>query len=162
MTLEVHQTPDTKILDVQQRTPGGRFAFEILPPVRRSKVTGDGYSNVFDLGEWEFLQIILDVYATSVTDAGDYLDVSIEMSTDGVLYYKVGAFTQLAGTGVASRHFMTFTTAPAVNADAIFVMVAAANVVDEKSFGRYMRACTLITDADTNARHSYKVTGYIK
>ena len=151
-----------KVLDIKTRTPGGRHAFEILAPVRRTKVTGDGYSNVFDLGEWEFLQIILDVYETSVTDAGDYLDVSVEMSFDGVLYYKVGAFTQLAGTGIASRHFMTFTTAPAVNADAIFVMVAAANVVDEKSFGRYMRVCTLITDANADAEHSYKVTGYIK
>jgi len=150
------------VLDIQTRTPDGRFAFEILPPVARTKVTGDGYSDVFDLGEWQFLQIILDVYATSVTDAGDYLNVSVEMSTDGVLYYKVGAFTQLAGNAVASRHFMTFTTAPAVDADAIFAMVAAANVVDEKTFGRYMRVLTAITDANADAIHSYKVTAYIK
>ena len=153
-----------KVLDIKTRTPGGRHAFEILAPAARTKVSHPAttYSDVFDLGEWEFLQIILDVYATSVTEAGDYLDVSVEMSTDGVLYYKVGAFTQLAGNAVASRHFMAFTTAPAVNADAIFAMVAAANVVDEKTCGRYMRVGVAVTDNDTNGVHQFKVNGYIK
>jgi hypothetical protein len=152
------------VLDIQTRTPNGRFAFEILAPASRTKASHPAttYSDIFDLGEWEFLQLLLDVYATSVTDSGDYLDVSIEMSTNKVLYYKVGAFTQLAGDGVASRHLMTFTTAKAVNDNAIFAMVAAAAVVDEKTFGRYMRAGVAVTDNGSDAIHQFKLTGYIK
>jgi hypothetical protein len=41
-------------------------------------------------------------------------------------------------------------------------MVAAANVVDEKTFGRYMRAGVAVTDAASDAIHQFKVTGYIK
>ncbi len=152
------------VLDILTRTPGGRFPFTILAPAARTVTTHPAttYSDTFDLGEWEFLQIILDVYATSVADAGDYLDVSIQMSTNNVLFVTVGAFTQLAGDAVASRHVMTFVPGLALDPDGDWTMAAAANVVDEKAFGRYMRAGIAVTDAGTDAIHQFKLTGYIK
>ena len=160
---QVHQAPSTTILDVQQVTPGGRRLFTVLPRASRTEVSADAtYSDVFDLGDWSFLQIMLDIYATSITDAGDTLDVSIEMSVDGTLYYTVGAFTQQAGDGVAAREVMTFTAEKAVDDDAIFGMVAAATVVDEKTFGRYMRAYIALNDNDTNAIHQFGVEALIQ
>ena len=152
------------VLDKLTRTPGGRFAFTMVPAGSFTKVSHPitTYSDVFDLGEWEWLQVIMDIYATSVTDAGDVLDVTIELSTNGVLYYKVGQFTQQAGNGVAAREVITLENAKAVDADAIFAMVAAATVVDEKTFGRYARIGIGVTDNDTNGIHQFKVTAYIK
>lgn len=162
---QVHVAPSTKILDVQQITPGGRRLFEVLPRASRTKANANGtYSNVFDLGNWSFLQILLDVYATSVTDAGDVLDLTVQLSTTEAftVAWNVGLFTQQAGNGVAAREVMTLTTAKAVDEDAIFAMVAAAGVVDEKTFGRYMRVLIAITDADANAIHQFGIEALIQ
>ena len=155
-----HVTPSTTILDVQQVTPGGRRLFTVLPRVSRTKASANGlYSDVFDLGDWSFLQLMLDVYATSVTDAGDVLDLTVQFSTTEAftVAWNVGLFTQQAGNGVAARELMTFTAAKAVNEDAIFAMVAAAGVIDEKTFGRYMRVLKANTDADANAIHQFGI-----
>ncbi len=152
------------VLDKRTRTPGGRFAWTILGAGSYTKASHPAttYSNVFDLGEWDFLQIILDVYATSVTDAGDYLDVSVHFSTNGVLYFSAGAFVQLAGNAVASRHVIAFKSDLSVDPDAIWTIAAAAAVIDEKAFGRYMKVGVAVTDAAADAIHQFKVTGYIK
>ncbi len=161
--VQVHQAPSTKILDVQQNTPGGRKLFEILPRQSYTNALHDGtYSDVFDLGDWSFLQILLDIFATSVTDAGDVMDLSVQFSANGVLYYTVGGFTQQAGNGVAAREVMTFTAEKSVNEDALFGMIAAATVIDEKTFGRYMRVLIAITDANANAVHQFGIEALIK
>ncbi len=152
------------VLDIRTREPDGRFPFTILAPASRTKVSHPAttYSDVFDLGKWEFLQIMLDVYATSVTDAGDVLDLNIQFSTNKVLYHNVGVFTQHAGNGVAKREVLTFVNSLALNPDALWIVAAAAGVLDEKSIGRYMRVGVGITDADANAIHQFGITAYIK
>jgi hypothetical protein len=57
---------------------------------------------------------------------------------------------------------MTFTTAKSVDEDAIFPMVAAAAVIDEKTFARYMRVKIEITDADANAIHQFGIEALVQ
>lgn len=161
---QIHVAPDTKILDVQQRTPDGRFAFVALPAGSYTKATHPitTYSDVFDLGDWSWLQIIQDIYATSVTDAGDVLDCGVEFSTDGTNFFAGGLFTQAAGNVTARKEAMWFIPGVQLNPDAIWVAAAAAAVVDEKTFGRYMRIAVGVTDNDTNGIHQFKVTACIK
>lgn len=162
---QVHQAPSTKILDVQQVTPGGRRLFTVLPRGTYTFTLHNGtYSDVYDLGDWSFLQLMMDIFATSITDAGDVMDLSVQLSTDGVLFYTVGGFTQQAGNAVAAREVMTFTTEKSVNEDALFGMVGAAAVIDEKTFGRYMRVLITIVDNGSNANdaHQVGIEGYIK
>ena len=151
------------VLDIRTREPDGRFPFTVLARASRNKATHNGtYSNVFDLGKWDFLQLMLDVYATSVTDAGDVMDLNVQFSTNGVLYHNVGSFTQQAGNGAAKREILTFKSGLAVDPDAIWIVAAAAGVIDQRSFGRYMRVGIAITDADANAAHQFGITAYIK
>ena len=164
--VQVHQTPDTKILDVQQRTPDGRFAFTIQPQVAATKALHNGkYSNVFDLGDWEWLQIIIDINETSVTDAGDVFDLTVELSSTEAFTAKSNAamMTQQAGNGVAKKEVIwLIPQVQNANPDAIFVSVAAATVVSQCQFGRYLRLLYAITDADANAIHQFNVKAYIK
>ena len=155
-----------KVLDIKTRTPGGRHAFTICPQVAATKVSHNGkYSDVFDLGDWEWLQIIFDFTATSVTDAGDVMDIVVELSSTEVFTVKFNAaqMTQQAGNGVAKREVVLLV--PQVqnaNPDAIFVAADAATVVSQCQFGRYLRLLYAITDADANAVHQFNVKAYIK
>ena len=151
-----------KVLDIRTRTPGGRQLFDILAS-QEFLVTSGSYSNVFDLGDWSFLQILLEV-TSSVTDAGDTLDVSVEFSVTEAFTVVLpgGAFTQVAGdVGAEVREVMTFTEQKAVDEDAIFVMVAAAAVVDDKTFARYMRVKVIVTETN-DAAHTFEVEALIQ
>ena len=162
---QVHVAPSTKILDVQQRTPGGRFAFTALPAGSYTLASHPitTYGDVFDLGDWSWLQVIQDIYANPATDAGDVLDCGVEFSTDGTNFFAGGLFTQCAGNlGAVRQEVMWFIPGLQLDPDAIFVAAAAAAVVDEKFFGRYMRIAVGVTDNDTNGVHQFKVTAYIK
>ena len=79
---QVHQAPSTTILDVQQVTPGGRRLFTVLSRGSYTNALHNGkYSDVFDLGDWSFLQLMMDIFATSVTDAGDVMDLSVQRNS---------------------------------------------------------------------------------
>jgi hypothetical protein len=153
-----------KKLDIPLVTPKGAFAFEIFPKTAITKVSHPitTYTDVFDLGEWKLLQILQNVYATSVTDAGDVMDMIVEFSTDKTKWWNGGTFTQQAGNGVAKQELMTFENGNALDPDAIFTFATAATVVHEKLFGRYLRVGIGVTDADANAIHYVGVTAYIK
>jgi hypothetical protein len=56
---------------------------------------------------------------------------------------------------------MTFTEQKAVDEDAIFVMVAAAAVVDDKTFARYMRVKVIVTETN-DAAHTLEVEALIQ
>lgn len=166
MPIQVHQAPLTRVVQLQQRTPGGRFPFVIEPQVAATKVSHNGkYSDVFDLGDWEWLQIIIDINATSVTDAGDVFDAIVQLSTTEAftVAFNVAQMTQQAGNGVAKKEAIwLIPQVQNANPDAIFVAADAATVVSQCQFGRYLRMYYTITDADANAIHTFKVTGYIK
>jgi hypothetical protein len=163
-----HLKPNTKILDVQQRTPGGRFAFTIQPQINLTHALHNGTkSDVFDLGVWEWLQIIVDINATSVTDAGDVLDVAVYLSTTEAFTVgmNVAQMTQQAGDGVAKKEAIwLIPQVQNANPDAIFVAADAATVVSQCQFGRYLRLAYTLVDNGSNANdiHQIKVTGYIK
>jgi hypothetical protein len=57
---------------------------------------------------------------------------------------------------------MTFQTALAVDEDASFAMVSAEGVVNERAFGRYLRASVTVTRANgTDESFTFSLTGYI-
>lgn len=143
--------------DSRVPTPKGRFAWDIL--ASQEFLVGTSYSDVFDLGDWGWLQLILDITA-SATDAGDTADIEIQFSTDGENFFPVGAFVQQAGNGAAKAEMMTFVPDLQLNPDAVFPMVAAAGVVDEKAFGRYLRAQVICTETNSVA-HTLSLKAYI-
>ena len=153
------------VLDKRIRTPGGRFPFTVFPlGVFTHALHDNTYSDVFDLGpDWEFLQITQEMVDTSITDAGDVLDAYVQFSTDGENWFKVGAFTQQAGTGAAKIESLTFKPGLQLNPDGIFTMLGvSATVVDEKTFGRYMRIALETADNDTNGKHYMRVDALIR
>ena len=155
-----------KVLDIRTRTPEGRHAFTIQPQVSATKALHNGKkSDVYDLGDWEWLQIIFDFTAASVTDAGDVMDIIVELSTTEAftVAFNVAQMTQQAGNGAAKREVVwLIPQVQNVNPDAIFVAVDAATVVSQCQFGRYLRLSYAITDADANAVHQFNVKAYIK
>ena len=155
-----------KVLDIRTRTPGGRYAFVIQSQVSATKALHNGkYSDVFDLGDWEWLQIIVNINATSVTDAGDVFDLTVQLSTTEAftVAFNAAQMTQQAGNGVAKNEMMwLIPQVQNVNPDAIFVAADAATVVSQCQFGRYLRLLYAITDADANAIHQFNVKAYIK
>jgi hypothetical protein len=150
-------------LEPSYKAPGkSRMAFTILEAEARTKATHPvtTYSDIFDLGDYDFLQIIQDI-VSSATDAGDTLDCVVEFSSDGTKWWNGGTFTQQAGDGAARREVMTFKNSLAVDPDAIFTFAVGAGIVNEKLFGRYMRVGVGVSDNDTNGSHVFSVTGYI-
>jgi hypothetical protein len=115
------------------------------------------YTTAVEIGEWDKLQICLDI-DSSATDAGDTLDVTVQMSMDNIAWYSVGSFTQQAGNGAANQQMMHF-AAPfgrPTNVDIILVgsTACASGVVREHLYGRYIRLGIAVADNDTNGTHT--------
>ena len=100
-----------------------------------------------------------------MTDAGDVFDLIVYLSTTEAFTvgFNAAQMTQQAGNGVAKKEAIwLIPQVQNANPDAIFVAADAATVVSQCQFGRYLRLGYAITDADANAIHTFKVTGYIK
>lgn len=116
-------------------------------------VTGLGWRNRFI--------VLLDITA-SQTDAGDTLDVYVDVSLDGTTWLNAIHFTQQPGNGSARKEFAVLdpsnpgTSVVNVTAD------AAAGAVRPAMFGPQMRARWAIVDAGTpgNSSHTFSVTAF--
>jgi hypothetical protein len=153
-----------KVLDIKTRTPSGRHAFTILESavhVEEANIKSD----VFELGDWEWLQIVLDVTDLNA-DSGDKLDIIIEMSTTEAftVAFNVAQFTSMAGDEAAQREVIwLIPQVQNVNPDAIFVAADAATVVSQCQFGRYLRASTTVTRATgTDDAFTFSLKAYVK
>lgn len=121
------------------------------------------YSTGVYIGDWDRLQVCMDITA-SATDAGDVLDVSVQMSMDNLAWYDVGGFTQQAGNGAACMEMMHFVPGgPATNVDAILIgsTLCGSTVTRENLVGRYIRCGIGVTDANADAAHTLSIHAQI-
>lgn len=106
------------------------------------------------------LLVLLDITA-SATDAGDTLDVYVDVSPDNATWLNAIHFTQQAGNGAACKQFAVL---DATNPGATVTDVtsdAAAGAVRPGLFGAYVRARWAIADVGgDDASHTFSVTAY--
>jgi hypothetical protein len=110
--------------------------------------------------------IVLDITA-SATDAGDTLDVYIDVSWDGgTTWYNAVHFTQQAGDGSAVKEMAMLDAAQyATDPDAVLAITAdaAAGVVRQGLVGPLMRVrSTVARVTGTDEAHTFSVEAYIQ
>lgn len=105
--------------------------------------------------------IVVNRITASLTDAGDTLDVYVDVSLDNSVWHNAIHFTQQAGNGAARTEYAVLdpsnpgTSVINVTAD------AAAAAVRPALFGPYMRARWAIVDSgDANQSHTFSVIVY--
>lgn len=140
----------------------------ILMPSAVHTVEANAVGDIFDLGDWSKLMVVLDVTA-SATDAGDTLDVYVDVSWDGSLaspvWYNAIHFTQQAGNGAAKKELaILYPGVPdPTDPDAIKVITADASsgVVRPELGGRYVRVRdTVVRLTGTDESHTFSVKAY--
>lgn len=102
--------------------------------------------------------VVCDITA-SATDAGDTLDVYVDVSLDGTKWLNAIHFTQQAGNGAAKT--MMAILDPSNPGTSVFNMTsdAASGVTRPAAFGRYMRARWAIVDSGNGDQsHTFSVT----
>lgn len=100
------------------------------------------------------------------TDAGDTLDVFIDVSADGSTWLNAGHFTQIPGNatpagGPKEILWLSVEGSPGTSTIAV-ANDATSGVVRPYAVMRYIRARWEIADVgDTNASHTFKVTAFV-
>jgi len=135
-----------------------------LPLLLRTSLT-DGVGDIFDVGDWDHLTLILAI-TVSATDAGDTLDVKLDGSWDGSIFYNMCEFTQQAGTGSAAVEMFQFRSGGIVAyEDAVLVITAdcGAAVSRPSMCPPYLRVTTTIARVTgTDEAHTFSVIGYFQ
>lgn len=113
------------------------------------------------LGERVQFSWLLDITA-SATDAGDTLDVYIDVSFDGVNSAgNVVHFTQQAGNGSAASEIAIVGASATTTSTTVVTSDAAAATVRQGFTGPYWRARWEVADSgNANSSHTFSVTGY--
>jgi hypothetical protein len=116
-------------------------------------------------GGFEKALILLDITA-SATDAGDTLDVYVDVSLDNSTWINAVHFTQQAGNGAAKKEFAILNQhAPAADPDAVLDYTAdvAAAVVRPEAMGLWIRArSTVVRLTGTDESHTFSVVALLK
>jgi len=104
---------------------------------------------------------VLDI-TSSATDAGDTLDVYIDVSFDGVNSAgNVVHFTQQAGNGSAAKELAIVGASATSTGTTVITSDASAATVRQGFTGPYWRARWAIADSgDANSSHTFSVSGY--
>lgn len=113
------------------------------------------------LGERQRFAFLLDITA-SATDAGDTLDVYVDVSFDGTNSAGNAIhFTQQAGNGSAGKQWAVLdASAPGTSVVAV-TSDAASGDVRPSLFGAYYRArWALVDGGGGDTSHTFSVTGY--
>jgi hypothetical protein len=122
-------------------------------------------SAIWEIGDsWEWMQVVVRI-TNCDTDAGDKLDVFIDLSMDGTRWVNVGAITQQDGDGAANVECMVFTPGLADNVDATVVVTAdcAETVLRPGFAGAFLRARAVITESGTDDEtFTFGVKAYIQ
>lgn len=122
-------------------------------------------SNVFDIGDYDFLTVIQHV-TLSATDAGDTLNTKIDGSWDGTNFYNMGEFTEKAGNSTDLRvEIMQFARGLAADVDAIVDISgdAGAAVVRPGLLPPFIRTTSVVVRATgTDESHTFSVYAYVQ
>ena len=125
-----------------------------------ASTTGDTVRLDNDYSEVIF---VLDV-TNADTDAGDTLDVYIDVSPDGSTWFNSTHFTQILGNGAAAKIAAKVTKGgDFADPDAILAVTAdaAAGVVRQLGIMPYIRYRSAVVDTGTDdATFTYSLTGY--
>ncbi|MDO8704764.1 MAG: hypothetical protein Q7J84_07445 [Sulfuricaulis sp.] len=110
---------------------------------------------------WRNRYIILFDLTVADTDAGDTLDVYVDVSLDGTTWLNAAHFTQIIGTDAASKRYAVLDPSAPGAAEILVTADAAAGAVRPSLFGAQMRARWAIVDAGTDdASFTFAVTGW--
>ena len=148
-----------------QKPHGLHWEIIDLLPSAEHTVEADAVGDTLDLGDWNRMLAILDITA-SATDAGDTLDVFVDVSFDQVNWFNAIHFTQQAGNGSAVQELAALhpATPDASDPHAVKVITgdAAAAAVRPQLGGPYVRArSTVVRLTGTDEAHTFSVQLYI-
>lgn len=120
--------------------------------------TSNGSGGGVYIGHLSRLQVLLSITA-SATDAGDTLDVYVDVSPDGSTWLNAVHFTQQAGNGAAVKQTATLDRANPGTSVIAVTSDAAAGSVRPALWGLYARARWAIADSGNgNSSHTFAVT----
>lgn len=113
------------------------------------------------MGHYKRYIVLLDITA-SATEAGDTLDVYIDVSPDGTAWLNAIHFTQKAGNTVAIKEYAVL---DATNPGAVVIDVtadAASGVTRPSIFGSQVRCRSVVVEANANANssHTFSVVAF--
>lgn len=129
-----------------------------VPSEARTSEEANTVIATFDTGTYGFKRLagLLDVTAAA-TDAGDTLDVLVDVSIDGQTWVNVIHFTQVVGNGGAVKYFASTPDAGAGVEEAVTSDVSAGGT-PRVTFGRFVRVRQTLVEASTdNASFTYSV-----
>lgn len=125
-----------------------------------ARTTGANGTAVTGLG-WRNRYIILLDVTNADTDAGDTLDVYIDVSLDGTTWLNAAHFTQVIGTDAARKEFAVLDPSAPGTSVINVTSDAAAAAVRPALFGPQMRARWAIVDAGAaNVSFTFSVVAY--
>jgi hypothetical protein len=119
-----------------------------------------------EVGDIDKALVVLDVTA-SATDAGDTLDVYVDVSWDGgTSWFNAIHFAQQAGNGAAKKELAVLSSeVNATDPDAVLAITgdAAAGVIRQPLLGPLMRVrSTVVRLTGTDESHTFSVKAYVK
>jgi hypothetical protein len=127
-----------------------------------ARTTGANGTAITGLGYMKRAIIILDITA-SATDAGDTLDVYIDLSLDGTTWVNAVHFTQQAGNGAAAKEYAVLDPSNPGTSVVTATSDAASGAVRPSVFGLQMRARWAIADSGNgDSSHTFSVTALIQ
>ena len=122
----------------------------------------DALGDSLDLGDFDSMLVLLNITA-SATDAGDTLDVYIDVSYDDTTWYNAIHFTQQAGNASAKKEIAAVnagwypTSVVDVTAD------AASGAVRPGQIGQFVRVrSTVVRLTGTDESHTFEVLAYVR
>lgn len=138
-----------------------------VPPVlltlaaSAARTAGGNGASVGPVGHFRRFVVLCDITA-SATEAGDTLDVYVDVSLDGTTWLNAVHFTQQAGNGAARKEFAVLDPSNPGVAVVNVTADAAAGAVRPALFGPYLRARWAIADVAAlgNQSHTFSVVAY--
>jgi hypothetical protein len=125
-----------------------------------ARTTSANGTAVASLGYLSRYIVVCNITA-SATEAGDTLDVYVDVSLDGSTYFNAIHFTQQAGDGAARKEFAVLDSSNPGTSVINVTTDAASGVVRPALFGPYMRArWAIATSGTSNSSHTFSVTAY--
>lgn len=136
------------------------MASEFVLAASAARTAGANGTAVLIGGFARRVEIVLDVTA-STHEAGDTLDVYVDVSPDGSKWLNAVHFAQQAGNGAAKTEYAVLDASNPGTSTILATSDAAAGAVRPAAFGKYIRARWAIADSgDADSSHTFSVKAY--